>query len=65
MELATNEAAIQASRQHYGQQTFDVSAGQSLKIETSPGGVEILDEECLAGKEWAVVVYVAINERDI
>ena len=42
-----------------------IDAGQSLKIETKPGGIEILNEEVPAGKEWNAVVTVAIVETDI
>ena len=39
-------------------------AGKSLRIETTPGGSEILDEECPAGKAWTVSVNVIIKEVD-
>jgi hypothetical protein len=41
-----------------------VSAGQSLRIETSPGGEEILDAECPEGKAWTATVIVEIAEMD-
>lgn len=41
-----------------------VLAGQSVKIETSPGGEEILDVECPEGKSWSVRIIVEITETD-
>ena len=40
-----------------------ITAGQSLKIETSPGGYDILDAEVPAGKQWTAVVSVSIDEE--
>jgi len=42
-----------------------VPAGRSIKIETSPGGEEILDVECPVGKSWSVRVIVEIDETDV
>lgn len=39
-----------------------IAAGQRLVIETSPGGGEILDVECPAGKAWTARVIVEITE---
>ena len=39
-----------------------VAAGQTLVIETSPGGVEVLSAECPAGKTWRVSISVSIDE---
>ena len=47
-----------------GHDTVAVTAGQSLKIETSPNGGEVLDAECPAGKAWSVKVDVTITEVD-
>ena len=43
---------------------IDVVAGQSLKIETSPDGEDILDIECPVGKVWKARVIVEITETD-
>jgi len=37
-------------------------AGKRLKIETSPGGEEILDEEVPAGKSWKIRIAVSVEE---
>ena len=42
-----------------------VSAGQHLKIETSPGGEEILDEQVPDRKQWSVRIIVEIEEEDV
>ena len=39
-------------------------AGKRLRIETSPNGEEILDEEVPEGKVWALSINVQINETD-
>ncbi len=40
-------------------------AGRSLTIETAPGGEELLNEVCPAGKGWVVRVSVEIIETDL
>ncbi len=40
------------------------TAGQSLKIETSPRGDDVLAAECPAGKAWEISVNVCIKEVD-
>jgi len=64
MELETQERTTAASRRHIGDQTIEVSAGQTLKIETSPDGIEVLSVDCPAGKSWTVHIQVTINEID-
>jgi len=62
MELTTNE--VQAALIKNGSDVVEVAALQSLKIETSPGGEDILDAECPAGKAWSVRIIVEITETD-
>ena len=38
-----------------------VAAGQTLTIETSPGGEELLLAECPAGETWDVSMHIQIN----
>lgn len=47
-----------------GTGTFMAAAGQSLKIETSPDGEEILDTQVPNGKVWEVRVSVNITETN-
>ena len=47
-----------------GSETFDVTAGQTLKVETSPSGEEVLEATCPEGKAWSVTVVVDITEID-
>jgi len=47
-----------------GHTAMVLTVGQSLKIETSPNGYEVLDIECPAGKAWSVKVDVTITETD-
>jgi len=62
MEFA--ETVIVASIRRLGLAQLDVAAGKSLKIETSPQGVEVLDVEVPAGKAWHVELSVIITETD-
>ena len=48
-----------------GSQVVSVSAGQSLKIETSPDGIEIIDVQCPEGKLWSVTVSVTVSETSV
>lgn len=41
-----------------------LSAGETLKIETSPGGEDVLAAECPAGKVWSARIIIEITETD-
>lgn len=41
-----------------------VTEGQTLKIETSPSGEEILEELCPEGETWAVTMHIEIAITD-
>ncbi len=41
-----------------------LTVGQSIKVETAPNGVEILNAECPVGKAWSVRIIVEITETD-
>ena len=62
IELAEYEWAAKLVKS--GSDVVDVAAGQSIKIETTPEGEEVLDAECPAGKAWSVRVIVEIEESD-
>lgn len=47
-----------------GSDTITVTAGQTLKIETTPGGQEVLLEEVPEGKLWSAKINVEIVETD-
>ena len=47
-----------------GGDTFEVAAGKSLKLETSPGGETYLDETVPSGKKWTVNVSMQIEIVD-
>lgn len=66
MELATigTQSARSAGTMKAGREAIAVVAGQSLKVETSPHGEEVLNAECPAGKAWSVQVDVTITETD-
>lgn len=41
-----------------------VTGGQTLKLETSPSGEEILAEVCPEGETWTVHIHVQISITD-
>lgn len=56
MELSsTNSPAVPAKVYKFGQTTFAATAEQHLKIETAPGGLDILDVPVPIGKKWGTV----------
>lgn len=64
MELITKE--IEAFVRKYGEETdLVIPAGQRIRIETSPGGAEVLDETVPAGKQWTATISVSIDEVDV
>lgn len=66
MELlqSGSEKARAASVTLFGRDDFDLIAGKTLKIETSPRGSEFLVATVPAGKAWRVQVAVSIVETD-
>jgi len=62
--LIGNQEARLAGVLKAGHESVAVAAGQSLKIETSPDGGEVLDAECPAGKAWSVQMGVTITETN-
>lgn len=56
MELITQTIREQKT----GEQAFDLVSGKSLKIETSPSGIEILNFE--ADKDYRVSILVHMDE---
>jgi len=41
-----------------------VTGGQTLKIETTPGGEEVLEKACPEGETWTVQVHIQISITD-
>ena len=60
LEITHPEGLVRKS----GGESFVVTAGKSLKIETSPRGDDIMDEEVPDGKKWDVSVSVQVTETD-
>ena len=58
------ENTIVPNTTKHGSEEFEVLAGKSLRIETTPSGVEYLNALVPAGKKWAVEVTVQIVETD-
>ncbi len=66
MELASagQRPAVVAAEMQQGWQSVELEAGKSFKIETNPGGVELLNATVPAGKHWTVAVQVTVIETD-
>lgn len=62
--LTLLDRQVTAQTVHYGSATFAVPVGKTLKIETSPAGVDVLTATCPAGKAWTANVVVQIVESD-
>lgn len=60
MEL--NDISQVAITRLQGTEIISVPAGKTIKIETSPQGVEVLNATVPAGKTWQVEFYVRIKE---
>ena len=63
MAISLSEQWAQHTKKS-GADTFVATAGQHLKVETTPQGVEILDAVVPEGKKWTVSVYVDLREED-
>lgn len=63
MELVkTTTPAVPEVVKYVGVCEFTVTSGQHLKIETSPGGEDILDVVVPAGKTWLIQGKMFVNE---
>ena len=60
MELA--DTSVSARDLLWGAEGFDVAAGKTLKIETSPNGVTILEVEVPEGELWHIQINVQIEK---
>ena len=66
MELFTQtNAAVEEEKVHTGSESFTISAGKKLKIETSPQGSEILSITVPEGKVWKVTLTISISETNV
>jgi len=63
MELTDTSRPAEISK--YGDENFQVQAGKTLLIETSPSGEEILNLDVPEGKRWEVRISVNIVEMDV
>ena len=58
MELI--DKSVPARTTFSGDDNFIITAGQILKIETTPQGVDCLNVEVPSGEEWSVNLYVQV-----
>ena len=63
--MQLNTFSTPAKVQLAGQGSYAVVAGQTLKIETSPQGEDILEASPPAGKKWTVSIKVNVEESDV
>lgn len=55
---------IENKRNVIDMHSIAVTGGQTLKIETSPGGEDILEEVCPEGETWTVSIHIQISITD-
>ena len=56
--------AIPAKSNYSGSGEVVVDSGKHLKIETTPGGLDILDVVVPEGKTWKVRIDISIEETE-
>lgn len=64
MPITLTTESVPASTHKRGYDDVSMSAGQHLKVETTPDGEELLDAVVPAGKVWTISVVVDIQETD-
>lgn len=64
MPITKVEESVPAETGYKYTGTFTATAGQSLKLETSPSGEEHIDDEVPTGKVWSVSVHITVTEND-
>jgi hypothetical protein len=47
-----------------GAGVFEIIGEKTLKLESSPGGVEYMNETIPAGKVWRVSINISVTETD-
>ena len=62
IDLSTENVTAKALKK--GDDVFQLSAGKSLKIESSPDGEEHFDDVVPEGKVWNVDIFLKIEETD-
>lgn len=67
MELRRNVTPSRSEEVTYAGslRNIKIDSGQTLKFETSPGGVELLNVEVPAGKRWVATIQVNVQEFDV
>ena len=62
MDLVQNVTPAEVRYEAHG--TFTIEPGKSLILETTPDGVEMINEEVPAGKVWRTIISVSVIETD-
>jgi len=64
MAIDLSEEVVTAKTVYVGDDTFELVAEKTLKIESSPSGDTFYDDTVPEGKVWAVTVFLRIVETD-
>ena len=64
MPIDLSEKAVTAQTEFTGDDNFVLSAGKTLKVESTPDGEEHFNQVVPEGKSWAVTVFLKIVETD-
>jgi len=64
-EMVLLDKSVPAQNSRMGRGTYTIPAGKALIIESSPNGLDILNEIVPAGKSWSVTVNIDIVESSI
>jgi len=65
MAIDLSEIVVTAKVVHTGDDTFQLTAGKILNIESSPEGEEYYKGTVPDGKVWNVTVFLKIEEVDV
>uniref|UniRef100_A0A6M3K7V9 Uncharacterized protein n=1 Tax=viral metagenome TaxID=1070528 RepID=A0A6M3K7V9_9ZZZZ len=60
-----DEQVLLASTRKIGSTSFEVPAGKTLKVETSPNGDDILELTVPESKKFVVDLWIKIQEVDV
>jgi len=64
MAIVLGDASYPAVTRYAGMDTVVLPAGKTIKVETSPDGEEILNEEVPVGKSWTIQITVYVIEEN-
>ena len=60
-----NDISVSARSLLGGAEGFEATAGQAVKIKTSPHGLDVLNEEVPEGERWQIAVNIQIEKFSV